>query len=95
MSWQRKQDLPAHAIKTLSRLALPSIKNEEHVGDSFRERIMRSLLYAGWHISYDYDPFGGARPRLLRRGKEALLRVNPERAQAFSQGSRRVDIPEE
>jgi len=40
------------------------------------------------------DPFGGARPRLLRRGKEALLRVNPERAQAFSQGSRRVDIPE-
>jgi len=25
------------------------------------------------------DPFGGAEPRLKRRGKEAPLRVNPER----------------
>jgi len=24
------------------------------------------------------DPFGGAKPRLLRRGKEQPLRVNPE-----------------
>jgi hypothetical protein len=24
------------------------------------------------------DPFGGAKPRLLRRGKRAPLRVNPE-----------------
>jgi hypothetical protein len=38
-------------------------------------------------------PFGDARPRLLRRGKEALLRVNPERAQAFRPGRPRVDIP--
>jgi len=40
----------------------------------------------------DFDPFGGAKPRLLRRGKEAPLRVNPEQAQAFRPGSRRVDI---
>ena len=38
------------------------------------------------------DPFGGAKPRLLRRGKEAPLRVNPEQAQAFRPGSRRVDL---
>jgi len=38
------------------------------------------------------DPFGGAKPRLLRRGKEAPLRVNPEQAQAFRPGSRRVDF---
>jgi len=24
------------------------------------------------------DPFGGAKPRLLRQGKETPLRVNPE-----------------
>ena len=38
------------------------------------------------------DPFGGAKPRLLRRGKEAPLRVNPEQAPAFRPGSRRVDV---
>ena len=38
------------------------------------------------------DPFGGAKPRLLRRGKEAPLRVNPEQAQVFRPGSRRVDL---
>ena len=38
------------------------------------------------------DPFGGAEPRLLRRGKEAPLRVNPEQAQAFRPGCRRVDF---
>jgi len=38
------------------------------------------------------DPFGGAKPRLLRRGKGAPLRVNPEQAQAFRPGSRRVDF---
>jgi hypothetical protein len=46
------------------------------------------------------DPFGGAKPRLLRRGKEAPLRVNPEQAQAacpersrrIRPGSRRVDL---
>jgi len=37
------------------------------------------------------DPFGGAKPRALRRGKEAPLRVNPEQPQAFRPGSRRVD----
>jgi len=37
------------------------------------------------------DPFGGAKSRLLRWGKEAPLRVNPEQAQAFRPGSRRVD----
>jgi len=40
----------------------------------------------------DLDPFGGAKPRFLRRGKEAPLRVNPEQAQAFRLGSRRVDM---
>jgi type IV pilus biogenesis/stability protein PilW len=40
------------------------------------------------------DPIGGAKPRLLRRGKEAPLRVNPEQAQAFRPGSRRVDSPQ-
>ena len=38
------------------------------------------------------DPFGGSKPRLLRRGKEAPLRVNPEQAQALRPGSRRVDV---
>jgi len=38
------------------------------------------------------DPFGGAKPRLLRQGKEVPLRVNPEQAQAFGPGSRRVDF---
>jgi len=38
------------------------------------------------------DPFGGAKPCLLRRGKEAPLRVNPEQARAFRPGSRRVDL---
>jgi len=37
------------------------------------------------------DPFGGARPRFSRRNKEAPLRVNPEQAQAFMPGNRRVD----
>jgi hypothetical protein len=37
------------------------------------------------------DPFGGAKPRLLSRGKEEPLRVNSEQAQAFRPGSRRVD----
>ena len=50
---------------------------------------------------FNIDPFGGAKPRVLRRRKEAPLRVNPEpldlssgrrRAQAFRPGSRRVDI---
>jgi len=38
------------------------------------------------------DPFDGAKPRLLRRDKEAPLRVNPEQAQAFRPESRRVDF---
>jgi hypothetical protein len=38
------------------------------------------------------DPFGGAKPRLLRRGKGAPLRVNPEQAQALRPGSRRFDL---
>jgi alpha/beta superfamily hydrolase len=37
------------------------------------------------------DPFGGAKPRLLSRGEEMPLRVNPEQAEAFRPGSRRVD----
>jgi hypothetical protein len=37
------------------------------------------------------DPFGGARPRLSKRGKETPLRVNPEQAPAFRPESRRVD----
>ena len=41
-----------------------------------------------------FDPFGGAKPRLWRRGKEAPLRVNPEQAPAFRPGSRRVDLNE-
>jgi hypothetical protein len=36
--------------------------------------------------SQEIDPFGGAKPRLLRRGKEAPLRVSPEQAQAFRRG---------
>jgi hypothetical protein len=51
------------------------------------------------------DPFDGAEPRLLRRSKEAPLRVNPEpfgctrglelverQATALRPGSRRVDF---
>jgi len=50
--------------------------------------IERSLLL----LTKAFDPFDGAKPRLLRRGKEAPLRVNPEQAQAFRPGSRRVDF---
>ena len=52
------------------------------------------------------DPFDGAKPCLLKQGKEAPFRVNPEplgrtrglepvdrQAQVFRQGSRRVDSP--
>ena len=35
------------------------------------------------------DPFGGAKPRLLRRSKEALLRVNPEQATGLQAGESR------
>jgi len=38
------------------------------------------------------DPFGGAKPRLLRRGKETPLRVNPEQAQVLRPWSRRVNL---
>jgi hypothetical protein len=31
-----------------------------------------------WHLNF--DPFGGAKARLFRRGKEATLRVDPEQA---------------
>jgi hypothetical protein len=34
----------------------------------------------------NFDPFGGAKARLLRRDKEASLRVNPEQARAFRPG---------
>jgi hypothetical protein len=34
----------------------------------------------------NFDPFGGAKARLLRRGKEASLRVNPEQTRAFRPG---------
>jgi hypothetical protein len=44
------------------------------------------------HQARKLDPFGGAKPRLLRWGKEAPLRVNPEQAQVFRPGSRRVDF---
>ncbi len=39
-----------------------------------------------------FNPFVGAKPRLLRRGRKVPLRVNPEQAQAFRPGSRRVDL---
>ncbi len=38
-----------------------------------------------------FDPFGGAKPHLSRRGKEPPLRVNLEQAQALRPGSRGVD----
>jgi hypothetical protein len=47
---------------------------------------------AGFWIRPYLDLFGGTKPRLLRRGKEAPLRVNPEQTQAFRPGSRRVDF---
>ncbi len=37
------------------------------------------------------DPFGGAKTRLLRRGKEASLRVNPEKSRPLV----RLIIPRE
>jgi hypothetical protein len=45
-----------------------------------------------WDRIFILDPFGGAKPYLSRRSKEAPLRVNPERAKAFRLGSRRVDF---
>jgi hypothetical protein len=61
-----------------------------------------TLSYIGRFLSMQHlvDPFGGANLRLLRRGKELPVRVNPEplglssgrrRARAFRPGSRRVD----
>jgi hypothetical protein len=38
------------------------------------------ILWTGWmnaESSIGVDPFGGAKPSLLRQGKEARLRVNP------------------
>jgi hypothetical protein len=46
----------------------------------------------GGGVFYRVDRFGGAKPRLLRRDKEAPLRVNPEQAQGYRPGSRRVDL---
>jgi hypothetical protein len=43
-----------------------------------------SYLDSIWHLNF--DPFGGAKARLLRRDKEASLRVNPEQARAFRPG---------
>jgi hypothetical protein len=34
----------------------------------------------------EFDPFEGAKPRLLRRGRIAPLRVNPEQPPAFRLG---------
>ena len=48
---------------------------------------MRIVCPAGWKFIH---PFGCAKPRLLRRGKEARLRVNLEQAPAFRLGSREV-----
>ena len=52
-----------------------------------------TLSYIGRFLSMQHliDPLGGAKPRLLRRGKEVPLRVNREQAQAPRPGSRRVD----
>jgi hypothetical protein len=54
--------------------------------------IMKIMEAISRQILVFVDPFGGAKPCLLRQGKKALLRVNPEQAQAFRPGSRRVDL---
>ena len=71
-------------IKELTRL-FPT--EGRSIGQFFKdvEAIVSAIQFP------EVDPFGGAKPRLLRRGKEAPLRVNPEQARAFRPGSRRVD----
>ena len=71
-------------IKELTRL-FPT--EGRSIGQFFKdvETIVSAIQFP------EVDPFGGAKPRLLRRGKEAPLRVNPEQARAFRPGSRRVD----
>jgi len=61
-------------------------------GEGDREVTAHLRPEVHWEEGTEVDPFGGAKPRLLRRGKEAPLRVNPEQAQAFRPGSRRVDF---
>jgi all-trans-retinol 13,14-reductase len=71
-------------IKELTRL-FPT--EGRSIGQFFKdvEAIVSAIQFP------EVDPFGGAKPRLLRRGKEAPLRVNPEQARGFRPGSRRVD----
>jgi hypothetical protein len=60
-------------------------------GDTFRGLQARTSFISPPHLVV-FDPFGGAKPRLLRWDNEKPLRVNPEQAQAFKPGSRRVDL---
>ena len=52
-----------------------------------------TLRYIGRFLSMQHliDPFGGAKPRFLRRGKKVPPRVNREQAQGSRPWSRRVD----
>ena len=62
--------------------------------EDVRSILLKNPKYDSHYIEKwlaEFDPFGGAKPRLLRRSKEAPLRVNPERARVLSQWSRRVD----
>ena len=72
-------------IKELTRL-FPT--EGRSIGQFFKdvEAIVSAIQFP------EVDPFGGAKPCLLRRGKEAPLRVNPEQARAFRPGSRGVDF---
>jgi hypothetical protein len=47
--------------------------------------LIKDLEMAGF-----VDPFAGANPCLVRRGRKERLRVNPERSPAFMPGSRGV-----
>jgi hypothetical protein len=48
--------------------------------------ICLQCCFPGLGFGFFIDPFGGAKPRLRRRGKEAPLRVKPEQVQAFRRG---------
>jgi hypothetical protein len=70
-------------------ITLPTTKTMAITGLPIIMKIMEAISH---QIIVFVDPFGGAKPCLLRQGKKALLRVNPEQAQAFRPGSRRVDL---
>jgi hypothetical protein len=75
------------------RYALCTLRSSEHIDGNEAEKVTSRFAQVAMESHFQFlvlavDPFGGAKSRLLRRRKEAPLRVNPEpstRAQAEGQ----------